>query len=254
MYANPNGLGLQAVEIEINHACNRKCSYCPNSIMQRKSKGMMSLDLFQVIIDNLVDINFNGRLSFDFYNEPTLHPQLDNFVKLVKQRLPDVSVHLYSNGTLINHEKFTSLKNVGVDFFIITQHEEDINSAAYAFADVYSTLSEDSKSSVKFRQHKQINLSNRGGILKHISTENLNLTKCSLPSHMLTITVSGNVLACFEDYEENLTFGNLTKEKLIDIWHKPEYTSFRDELNKGLRHRYKPCKECNRREALPPFY
>ena len=38
------------VEIEINHHCNRRCSYCPNAITERKTKGQMSLEFFKKII------------------------------------------------------------------------------------------------------------------------------------------------------------------------------------------------------------
>lgn len=244
---------LQAVEIEINHACNRSCSYCPNSIAERLTKGMMTTAAYQIILNNLAEFNFAGRISFDFYNEPLLNPQLLDFVKITKQQLPKTQIHLYSNGTLLNEIKTLALLNSGVDRLIITKHEEDEFSKTFVFDVVYKSLSEDLKMKVNYKSYKDLHLVNRGGLLKHIGKSGLDLYPCFIPSHMLTITVDLRVLSCFEDYNENLVFGDLKQEKLIDIWEKDSYKLFRGNLQKGLRHLHTPCRDCNRKEALPPF-
>lgn len=244
---------LQAVEIEINHACNRTCHYCPNSELERKTKGVMSFELFQLVLDNLVEINFKGRISYDFYNEPLLHPQLERFVKETKLRLPQSPIHLYSNGTLLTEKKVHSLLDCGIDKFIITRHIQDETSEKYLFDQVFQTLSDDQKKKFNYRSHHDLQLVNRGGILKHLGENGLPLHPCHLPSHLLTITVDGRILSCFEDYNENLVFGDLKTEKLIDIWNRESYVLFRRSLKLGMRHLFEPCKNCNRKEVLPPF-
>ncbi|MEQ1723605.1 MAG: radical SAM protein, partial [Pseudobdellovibrio sp.] len=137
----PNSLNaLQAVEIEINHACNRSCTYCPNSILERKTKGIMSLETYEMVIKNLVDLDFSGRISYDFYNEPMLHPQFTEIVRLTKKILPKSKIHLYSNGTLLTENKFQELVKNGIDKFVITQHEQDENKENYIFNDVFKSL------------------------------------------------------------------------------------------------------------------
>jgi radical SAM protein with 4Fe4S-binding SPASM domain len=244
---------LQAVEIEINHACNRSCSYCPNSIQERKTKGTMSKELYLLILDQLKRVNFSGRISYDFYNEPMLHPELAEFVLMTKIALPKSKVHLYTNGTLLTEEKFKLLIESGVDKIIATRHENDMNDANYVFEKVYQELPIHLKAKVDYRTHNELILVNRGGLLKQISATGLGLTPCFIPSHMLTITVDGRVLSCFEDFNENLIFGDLKSENLIDIWHKDTFTQFRKNLQKGLRHLHSPCQECSRQNALPPF-
>lgn len=244
---------LQAVEIEINHACNRRCSYCPNSVEERKTKGRMSRELYLSIVEQLAGISFSGRISYDFYNEPLLHPDLLYFVEQTKIRLPDVSIHLYSNGTLLSEEKFKALSSAGIDLFVITRHEEDIGKDQYTFAKVFDQLTADQKLKVRYRDHTDLHLVNRGGILTHLGKDGLPLHPCHLPSHMLTITVDGRILSCFEDFREEQVFGDLKTQKLIDIWETPSYISFRKDLKRGLRHLHSPCRNCNRKEVLPPF-
>ena len=244
---------LQAVEIEINSACNRACSYCPNSVAERKTKGVMSTELYSTVIAQLAAINFKGRISYDFYNEPLLHPKISEFVALTKQQLPECKIHLYSNGTLLSDKKFRELLVAGVDRFVITRHEEDIDSSNYLFEKTFALLSQEERSRVQYKKFTDLTLVNRGGLLRHIAAEGLPLHPCFIPSHMLTVLNDGRVLSCFEDFNEDLVFGDLKSEKLIDIWQKDSYKRFRGDLKKGLRHLYEPCKNCSRRESLPPF-
>ncbi len=244
---------LQAVEIEINHACNRSCSYCPNAIAERKTKGIMSVETYQLVLDNLKDVGFAGRISYDFYNEPMLHPQFPGLVKMTKEQLPLSKIHLYSNGTLMTKARLEGLFEAGIDQMVITRHEHDEFSQAYVFDDVYNQLDVEQKKKIIYKSYKDLHLVNRGGLLKHISADGLQLAPCYIPSHMLTVTVDARVLSCFEDFHENLIFGDLKKEKLIDIWQKDSYKLFRANLQKGLRHLHAPCKDCSRKESLPPF-
>lgn len=244
---------LQAVEIEINHACNRECTYCPNSIAERKTKGFMSTEIYQKILDNLSLINFQGRVSYDFYNEPLLHPQISKFIALTKKQLPGSKLHIYTNGTLLTEKKLLELLESGVDLFVVTRHEQDENSDTYKFAGLLPTLSFGIQQKISYRSYKDLTLVNRGGILKHIASDGLNFAPCHIPSHMLTVTVDGRVLSCFEDFHETLIFGDLKTENIIDIWEKKSYTNFRNDLRRGLRHLHSPCNKCNRKQALPPF-
>lgn len=213
----------------------------------------MSLETYEMVIKNLEGLDFSGRISYDFYNEPMLHPQFTEIVQLTKKILPKCKIHLYSNGTLLTQNKFNELIKSGIDKFVITQHEQDENKENYIFTNVYKSLNTNDREKVIFRSYKDLKLVNRAGILKQIATEGLALHPCFIPSHMVTVSVDARVISCFEDYNENLVFGDLKKEKLIDIWDKNSYKQFRGSLQKGLRHLFVTCKDCSRKEALPPF-
>ena len=246
-------IDLHAVEIEINHTCNRSCTYCPNSILDRRTKGSMNIALFQLIIDRLNEVNFAGRISFHLYNEPLLHPKLKDFVEITKFKLPKSTIHLYSNGTLLTTSLFSSLQQAGVDKFIITRHEKDIESPKYVFENTWKNLSDLEKARVEYKSFDKIHFVNRGGLLSNLGSEGLHLHPCHLPTHMLSITVDGRVLSCFEDFNENLVFGDLKEQTLLEIWNSPAYSNFRRQLKVGMRHHFKTCNGCNRRESLPPF-
>lgn len=241
---------LQAVEIEINSACNRSCSYCPNSL-ETRGRELMTRDLYETVLFRLNEISFAGRISFNFYNEPLLHPDLAYFCQRTKEVLPGTFLDVYTNGTLLTLKKFIELEAAGIDRFVITRHEMEM-ADDYTFEETFQSLSAAQKTKVIYRDFNAVTLFNRGGLLPHLG-KGLDLHPCHLPKHLIVITVNGNILPCFEDFKESKIFGNVLTESLPEIWHNSAYANFRKDLERGLRHLHSPCKGCNRSEVLPPF-
>jgi radical SAM protein with 4Fe4S-binding SPASM domain len=232
------------VEIEINSDCNLSCSYCPNSKMERIEKGQMSEKVFSTILNQLNDMNYKGKIAFDFYNEPTLSPSFLKKVVQVKSILPECYVEIYSNGTKVNSiQDAQNIIDAGVDKFIVTKHEAI---KKFKFSEIFESLSELQKNHFQLREHEDLTLTNRGGILEDIYNDGTMKHPCSIPSLITTITLEGNVLPCFEDFNQTEMMGNVLVENLKDIWMKPKYVAFRKSLLSGDRTKYGICKNCNR--------
>jgi len=239
---------FKSVEIEINHGCNMACAYCPNSVASRIEKGHMRPEIFERIISQLESLKFAGRLSFDFYNEPTLSPDLLNFIGLARKKLPETSIELYTNGTLLTANLYRQLILAGVSQFIVTKHDK---SDDYEFERTLQLLDNDEKKYLTYRTFSEINLTNRGGVLNGVgNTISTAFMPCYLPEQMLTVTVKGNVVPCFEDFYQKNQMGNIMETSLLEIWNSEKYKEFRSSLRKGLRHKYDACKSCNRLEVL----
>ncbi len=240
---------FKIVEIEINSQCNLACDYCPNREFERKEKGEMSLENYGLIIDQLAELRFEGRISHEFYGEPTLHPQFPEIVSLTKKKLPKVKIELYSNATKLSLEKFQDLYERGIDEFIITKH---IGVKKLPIESFYDELTEAQKKVIKIKSHEDLHKTNRGGTLRDIGGDVQHLLPCYIPEFLLTITVNGNVLPCFEDFFQNHEMGNVFKTPLVEIWNHPEYKKLRRDLRHGLRHLYDTCKNCNRVQTKTP--
>lgn len=240
---------FKIVEIEINSQCNLACSYCPNREFERIEKGEMSLEDYALIIDQLVDLDFKGRISHEFYGEPTLHPQYPEIIALTRKRLPSTKIELYTNATKLDRPMFEKLYELGVDRFFITKH---IGIKKLAIEDYYDDLSAEQKEAVQIKSHESLHKTNRGGLLKDIGGEVQNLLPCTIPEFLITISVKGNVLPCFEDFFQNHEMGNVFQTPLKEIWNQPEYVKFRKDIRYGLRHLYETCKECNRIQTKTP--
>lgn len=243
-----DGRTFYAVEIEINSRCNRTCSYCPNSVGERVEDGEMDPKTYESIMKQLQSIQFKGRISYEFYNEPMLCSHFFEFVEMTKKYLPLVTIELYTNGTLLTYEKFKRLFELGVDKFIVTKHE-GINH--YCFDNTFERLKESEKKKVIYQTYQELKMSNRGGLVKAGPDISTHLLPCYIPDQVVTVTVNGNVLPCFEDFYQKNVMGNVNENSLIEIWNSEKYQKFRYELRKALRHKHDPCKTCNRMEVLP---
>jgi organic radical activating enzyme len=85
------------VYIEISNICNLQCDFCPEV---EREKKIMSLGLFQTIIDQLVGLT--EEVTFHLMGEPLAHQQFDEFIDYCE--LKAMPVNITTNGTLLNHK------------------------------------------------------------------------------------------------------------------------------------------------------
>ncbi len=94
--------GLDIVDIEISN-CNLTCAMCPRVELHgpsNKKQGMMSLDIFQRVINKFV----NERVPFGIlwlgnWGEPLLNPVFPEMVKYAKSKLQGTKILAFSNLT-----------------------------------------------------------------------------------------------------------------------------------------------------------
>ena len=80
------------------------------------------------------------------------------------------------------------------------------------------------------------------------SAEDLREKPCNIPNHILTISVLGNVLSCFEDFYQKYVFQNVKDANVIETWNSNPYNQFRNDLIDGKREIYSTCNKCNRED------
>lgn len=111
----------ESVSIEVNSACNRKCWFCPNSILDRHSENnKMSIELFGKIIKELKEIDYSEIITYSFYNEPLLDKDLETKIQYVKSNLPLCKQLISTNGDYLSANRLQSLVDAGLDYLIIS--------------------------------------------------------------------------------------------------------------------------------------
>ncbi len=243
---------FQILELEINTDCNLKCSYCPNSRNPNTAAKKMSQSTFDRIIAQLVEINYEGNITFEFYNEPMLCETIDQFSQQITRQLPECNIVLYTNGTLLTYERFVQLLDAGIDYFIVTKHE---NITKIPFDDVFPKLDEVMKKRVRYTHFTNIKKTNRAGNLEGDDFGKAQmLTPCYIPSFIATVSYDGKLISCFEDYHKSHIMGDIHVHRIDHIWNSPEYKSFRSKLKSCLRHLYPLCSKCSRGISLPEHF
>jgi cyclic pyranopterin phosphate synthase len=221
------------VEMEVCSRCNRSCSYCPVSLNPRPPvPARMSDEIFYSTIAQLAKIPFSGRISYHLYNEPLLRKDLPRLVGIVDSQLPDALQVLNTNGDLLDEERYSKLREAGIDYFYVTRHSAgDYPERPFQVLQ-YST---------------NLILTNRGGSLEHLPRPSFETsqTPCFAPSEMLIVTVTGDVLLCYEDAHREHVLGNVLESSIADIWNGEQLRMIRSRLGTGDRSMSAICRACS---------
>jgi len=172
-------------------------------------------------------------MSFHFYGEPLLHPDLTALVRCVTVHLPNVRQVLYTNGDLLTEELYAELRTSGIKRFIVTSHDN-------------RPISERPDQVVLFPS--ELNLTNRGGTVEVGNPPSVRqplAASCFVPSSILIVTVTGEILLCYEDARRTECMGNIVDEHIEDIWFGNRFQRIRNQLAKGDRTAASVCTLCN---------
>ena len=225
------------VEIEMNSLCNQRCTYCPVSILPVPDVPKnMSDDVFNKLLDELCQIDFSGKISYHFYNEPLLRHDLEKYIAQVKDTLPNAFQLLFTNGTLLTEERYNNLLKAGIDHFLVTRHD-------------FAPMPERPRQTVEFPN--DLIVSNRGGTMYQLK-EPLNLP-CFVPNESLIVTVTGEILLCCDDAQRKIIMGDLKKQSIEEIWFSDKFIEIRELLKKGRRDTASSiCRHCSNKEYFVP--
>jgi len=225
--------GLSVVEMEVGSRCNRSCHYCPVSLNPRPPVPVwMPDEVFMAAVGQLAEISFAGRLSYHLYNEPLLRKDLARLVAVVDRLLPGALQILNTNGDLLDERRYTELREAGIDYFYVTRHSPgDYTHRPFQVVQTWEDLV----------------LTNRGGSLTHLPrpTAAAVRTPCFAPSEMLIVTVTGDVLLCYEDARRDHVMGNLLHTSLVEIWDSEGFRERRRRLAVGDRSVDAMCRACS---------
>ena len=231
---------LTAIAIETNSACNRKCTWCPNSKAFRPKK-FLDETFFYSIIDQLVEMKFRGKVTFNMYNEPLLDKRLPKFIKYTRDNLPSSFIYLNTNGDLLNLELWKFLRKEGLNYANISQYDGKYNKN---IEKILENLDSKEKKHFHARIFNPLKINNRAGLVNTASK--LPLKKfCARPFHQLCITYEGKVVLCCNDYFGQVEIGDVRTKSIKKIWENEIIERHRKELIKGNRVNIELCKTCD---------
>jgi radical SAM protein with 4Fe4S-binding SPASM domain len=253
---NPqSGLGIRAVEIEIDKYCNRACNWCPNNYINRRSHEEMPTKTYMDILDNLYEFNYKGVISFSRYNEPMANlPLLMTRANQAKEfgfkTVTNTNGDFLKNGSLTGlsideltvmdydchglNDAIKKMHNAGIEVkeieypFVLGNHE-DMKVLYY----------------VDFPMHQK--MEDRGGALHQFSHEHRK-EPCLEPKHSMVIDYNGKVMPCCNlrsDVHTDWILGDANEEKLTDIYISELAIFFREKVARSSFP--EPCLKCKKK-------
>ncbi|WP_312447534.1 radical SAM/SPASM domain-containing protein [Lacrimispora sp.] len=266
----------ETVTIEPNSKCNRRCWFCPNSVIDRNSTNIpMEWEVFSKIITELKEIGYNGIVSYSFYNEPLLDNDLEKKIEYVRNELPNTIQVVSTNGDYLTPKRMASLTASGLDDMIISVYNENnpdfewtvekaeaqvwkfINNLSLDVIYIQSTA----QSVTAFAQRDGLNVRmqnhdmcyaahNRGEILSDslpFIKRTERTTFCMNSFVTMNVYYDGSVYSCgnmrndFDPHKEFL-IGNVADNSIFDIFQSESAQRFRKEFTYNPKQL--PCRSC----------
>lgn len=209
---------LETLSIEIGPECNLKKlhSKCPAHIMERPVTGILPTEKIVSIMDEAVELGFNGYFAFHFYNEPLLY--VDRITEIIRLR-EEYKYLLWSNGTLVK-----KLMNDGFSFDIFDK---------IVFTNYEETDFEALKGLQKAHKSCYIYNPEMDNRLEHYECTSENYFACKKPYVELPIDCYGNVYICTYDWDKRFSLGSINEHSLEYFLKLPNYQEI---LNSNIKH------------------
>jgi MoaA/NifB/PqqE/SkfB family radical SAM enzyme len=115
--------------VEITNACNFKCTWCPDDIMDRRRGFMKKEKVFRILDEIAAKRPWLGPLypvKLHQMGEPMLHPELPAIVEYAETR--GVAIELNTNCGLITSENIDALYRAGLTNLILSYQTPDVAS------------------------------------------------------------------------------------------------------------------------------
>ena len=218
---------IWALQIENTAFCNRKCSWCPQSVLKFTPDQRMSWETLETIVKNLKELGYTGRIHPYGNGEPLTDPDFIDRVRYIRRQMPRCYIYIATNGDLIGKpHSFKDIIDAGC-------HEIQCNH----YDDKKFYLMDDSPPEVKHLTLGMLRTTfyNRGG---NVEITNVNIQqKCDLTTTKLFFNYLGDLLLCCSDWRYQYPIGNINKQSLQEM--------LSSALMKKYREDYPLCHTCN---------
>lgn len=166
--------------------------------------------------------------------------------------MPNARFNLYTNGSLLNLNKFKEIIQY-LDEFVIDNYSDDLT-VNDGLKEVFDFLEqhEEYKEKVCFsvRLENEVLLS-RGGEAPNKKNAKAVKSKCLLPFRQMVIRPTGEVSLCCNDALGKVTLGNLRTNTIQEVWNSEEYKMIREQMRIHGRKNLQLCKNCD--AIIPPL-
>ncbi len=265
---------VRLVEIEVASFCNRKCWFCPNSFVDRKSQSIeLPEQIYLKIINNLAEIDYSASLNFHRFNEPLANKEL--ILKRVLQArsaLPKANLGIFTNGDYLDKAYLDSLREVGINYMIMSHYFD--KKAEFDLEGIKSAMDKKARAlglkySVNHNNIERYELKllyegiyiiyrcwnprivggNRAGsITDSRITQKKRDFPCYYPLREIFIDYNGLVMPCCNmrsDVEAHKDFilGDVNKCDLFELFMNEKFIKIRKDLMSNAP-KYAPCEYC----------
>lgn len=217
---------IRLLEIELFSFCNRTCTFCPNSYIDRISENkILPVKVFESVIQELKGFQYSGHISLSRYCEPLAHRAiLDSRISYIREHLPKVTIVANTNGDY-------DYEGVDIDELTIMDYDIKLDKSELG------TLTRSTRP-FKVRKMRLGKINNRAGAL-NLRKEYVRDYPCFEPKYFVGIDYNGMVVPCcnirsdIKSHKE-VVLGDLSKSSLRSIFESKIANTFRSNVSQAI--------------------
>ncbi|MGV8124600.1 MAG: radical SAM/SPASM domain-containing protein [Candidatus Xenobiia bacterium LiM19] len=238
---------FSSIEIETINRCNSTCSFCPvNSRDDTRPYAVMDDALVASLLEQLGAMKYRGALALYSNNEPLLDKRITALHQKARKMVPEASIHLYTNGTLLSPELFQALAP-HLDELVIDNYDDSLR--LLPTVEALIPLIEASpgllgKVRIYIRRKNAVRRTRGGEAKNRKHIHSVLSSSCVLPFSQMVIRPDGKVSLCCQDALGKMTLGDCSKDNLTTIWQGEPFRNIRREIQKG-RSAIEMCSQCD---------
>lgn len=255
------------------NTCNSRCRICPLYTNYPEESRSMSDELYKKLIDDATQQRI-GTVGFGLFNEPLMDKKIVDRVKYCREKMPQTTINLSTNGQLLTPDKIEQLKPY-VSLFLISFHALDPEIYHYLCPNLNQekvienmdallggttgvhiasivtkkNIEEIDKIKTRFPKAKveAYRLSNRCDTLPIFTELSLSFEKGCCRARAvkdLIVDWDGSVLLCCQDFNKNLILGNVKTQTIEEIMGSPLRADIKDLLEQERYNEIPTCRIC----------
>ena len=232
-----------SINVETTDGCNRKCSFCPNSLIDKPAE-FMPLDIYTDILRQLAEGGYEGRLHLYQRGEPLLDERLVEWTAMARKALPKCHLYISTNGDFLTRRNVHQLLHAGMDEIEVSHYD------GLRMDMVRDTSHLDGK---VFHYDKKLSdpkghWFNRGGLVDVPPAMKMDNNFCWWIFRKAAISCRGDYVLCCADWFPG-KFGNVKDKTIAELWDGPSVWEYRMAHTGGKARSMPMCDKCNMLEG-----
>ena len=223
---------FDVILIETHNECTRTCWFCKfGQDRQDPQQSQMAWSTIERIVGNLRDLNYRGRISWFWINEPLMDFRIAEIISYTRRECPEAFISLVTNGDLLTDAMYKNLRRNGLDALGISIYDNPA-------AEHAEEIEQDGRLVLMDMRHVRApRLENRAGNIKRHarlfaeSQRSGQDKSCARPFSMMTVNAKGQVVLCCADLYSDVVMGDVMTDRLETIWNNDSFHAYRSQLS-----------------------
>jgi hypothetical protein len=232
-----------SINIETTDGCNRKCSFCPNCLID-KPPEFMPLEMYEKILAELAEGGYEGRVHLYQRGEPLLDGRLMEWTRMARKALPKCHLYISTNGDYLTRRLVHQLIHAGMNEIEVSHYDGLRMDMVRATSHLEGIVIHYDKKLSDPVGH----WFNRGGLVDVPSSGKFRDDFCWWIFRKMGISCQGDYALCCADWFPG-RLGNVKDSTIAELWDGPLAWEYRTAHLDRKARTMPMCDKCNMLEG-----